>query len=62
MWGGNGFWSPTQNKPAMKAFVDSIRRRRPPRRDRPTGGRFVAELLGVIVVAAGIYGVIELVA
>lgn len=62
MWGGNGFWSPTQNKPAMKAFTESIRRRGGRRRSHSSGWRFVAELLAVVVVASGIYGLVTLVA
>ena len=61
MWGGNGFWSPTHNKPAMKAFVGSIRRRAGRRRSRSSGGRFVAELLAVVAVSGGIYALIALV-
>ena len=62
MWGGNGFWSPTQNRPAMKAFTDSIRRRAGRRRSPSSGGRFIAELLSVVVVSGGIYAMIALVA
>lgn len=55
--GGQGFWSPTENKPAMRAFVDSLQRRR---RDRPrrSWSRRLAELVDVLVVAAGIYVVV----
>lgn len=62
MWGGNGFWAPTQNRPAMKAFTESIRRRAGRRRTPSSGLRFVAELLAVVVVASGIYGLVTLVA
>lgn len=61
MWGGNGFWSPTENKPAMRAFADSLRDRSVLKRRRRTGWRFVAELVAVVVVAAGIYGAIALI-
>ena len=61
MWGGNGFWSPTENKRAMRAFVDSLRERSGLKRRRRTGWRFVAELVAVLVVAAGIYGAVAVV-
>ena len=51
---GNGFWTPTQNRPAMRAFVDSLRDRSG-RRRRPRGARLVAELVALGVVTAGIF-------
>lgn len=59
---GNGFWSPTENKTAMRAFADSLRDRSVRKRGRRTGWRFVLELVGVLVVAAAIYGAVAAVA
>lgn len=61
MFGGNGFWSPTDNKPAMRAFAESIRRRRPDR-PRRSWRRLVVELAAVAAVSAGIYGVMAAIA
>lgn len=59
--GGQGFWSPTENRSAMRAFVDSINRRRPDRPRRSWRRRLV-ELVAVLAVSAGIYAVVMAIA
>lgn len=59
--GGQGFWSPTENKPAMRAFVDSIDRRRPERLRR-SWRHWLAEFVAVLVVSAGIYVLVTTIA
>ncbi len=55
---GNGFWSPTENKPAMRAFAQSLRDRGQGGRPRRSWPRMLVELVGVAVVAAGIFLVV----
>lgn len=59
--GGQGFWSPTENRSAMRAFADSIQRRRPDR-PRRSWRRRLAELVAVLVVSAGIYALVTTIA
>lgn len=54
MNGGYGWWSPTENKAAMKAFVDHVRGRRGIDRKR-SWPRLLLEALGVVGVAVGIF-------
>jgi hypothetical protein len=50
--GGVGWWSPTENKPAMKAYADRFRGRR---RRRQGGWR--RRLVGAVAVAAVTVGI-----
>ncbi len=56
---GNGFWSPTENKPAMRAFAQSLRDRGQGARRRRSWPRMLVELVAVAVVAAGIFVVVS---
>lgn len=52
--GGNSFWTPTENRPAMRAFVDSVRDRRS-RRRLPRGPRLLVEVLALLLVVVAVY-------
>ncbi len=56
--GGNSFWTPTENRPAMRAFVDSIRDRRS-RRRLPRGLRLVVEVLALVLFVVAVYVVLQ---
>lgn len=52
--GGNGWWSPTQNRRAMQAFADRVQQRRPERREHGWRRR-AAELFGVVIVTLAVF-------